>query len=58
MCACFVDMGAPVKTQVVNGLSKLFNIWGQTIEVSDQDLLPQNIQVFVMKKEIKSTCAR
>ena len=38
MCACFVDMGAPVKTQAENGLSKLFKFWGQTIDVSDQNI--------------------
>ena len=36
LCACFVDMGAPVKIRVENGLSKLFNLWGQTIDISDQ----------------------
>ena len=36
LCACFVDMGSPVKTQVENGLSKLFDLWVQTIDVSDQ----------------------
>ena len=25
-CSCFVDMGAPVKTQVKNGLSKLSDL--------------------------------
>ena len=34
--AHFVDMGALVKTQVVNGLNKLFNFRRQTIDVSDQ----------------------
>ena len=28
LCARFVDMGAPVKTQVENGLSKIFDFWG------------------------------
>ena len=32
-------MGAPVKTQVKNGLSKIFNFRGQTIDVSDQAVL-------------------
>ena len=36
LCARFVDMGAPYKTQLENGLSKLFNLRGQTIDVSDQ----------------------
>ena len=29
-------MSAPVKNQMENGLSKIFNFWGQTIDVSDQ----------------------
>ena len=36
MGACFVDIGALVKTQLENGLSKLFDFRGQTIYVSDQ----------------------
>ena len=36
LCANFVDMVPPVKTQLENGLSKLFNLWGQTIDVSDR----------------------
>ena len=36
ICACFVDMGAPVKNHLENGLSKLFDFWGPTIYVSDQ----------------------
>ena len=35
MCACFVDIGSPVKTQVENSLSKIFNFWVQTIDVSE-----------------------
>ena len=31
-------MGPPVKTQVGNGLSKLFDFRGHTIDVSDQDI--------------------
>ena len=42
MCACFVDMGAPVKTQVENGLSKLFGFWVKTIDTSDQDFFTLN----------------
>ena len=42
LCASLVDMEAPFKTQVVNGLSKLFDFWGQTIGVSDQ-------AVFILK---------
>ena len=36
LCACFVDMGAPVKTQEENGLRKLFNFRVQTIDVPDR----------------------
>ena len=36
LCASFVDMGALVKTQVENGLSKLFDFRGQTTDMSDQ----------------------
>ena len=42
LCAHFVDTGSLVKTQVENGLSKIFDFWGQTIDVSDQD-------VFILK---------
>ena len=42
MCARFVDMGAPVKIQVKNGFSKLFNFRGHTIDVSYQ-------AVFILK---------
>ena len=42
VCACFVDMGSPVKTQVENGLSKIFDFRGQTIDVSNQ-------AVFILK---------
>ena len=31
-------MGSPVKTHVENGLSKLFDFRGQTIDVSDQSI--------------------
>ena len=31
-------MGSPVKTQVENGLSKIFDFRGQKIDVSDQDV--------------------
>ena len=34
--------GSPVKTQVKNGLSKLFDLWVHTIDVSDQ-------AVFILK---------
>ena len=35
-------MGAPAKTQVENGISKIFDLRGQTIDVSDQ-------AVFILK---------
>ena len=31
-------MGSPVKTQVKNGLIKIFDIRGQTVDTSDQDV--------------------
>ena len=42
LCAHFVDMGAPVKNQMKNGLSKIFDFLGHTIDVSDQT-------VFILK---------
>ena len=33
-------MGAPVKNQVENGISNLFDFQGQTIDVSDQEVSP------------------
>ena len=36
LCDCFVDMGAPLKTQVGNWLSKILGFQGQNIDVSDQ----------------------
>ena len=36
LCAYFVDMIYPVKTQVENVMSKIFNFRGQTIDMSDQ----------------------
>ena len=38
MCSHFFDMGAPVKTQVENGISKLLNFWVNNIDVSDQSV--------------------
>ena len=38
----FVDMVVPVKTQVENGISKIFDFRCQTIDVSDQ-------AVFILK---------
>ena len=38
MCAWFVDMVAPVKIQVENGLSKLLNCRSQPCDVSDQSV--------------------
>ena len=42
LCTRFVDTGSPVKTQVENGLSKLFDLQGQTIDVSDQVVFTLN----------------
>ena len=42
MCAHFVDMGAPVKIQVVNGLSKIFDFRGQNIDASEQAVFTLN----------------
>ena len=42
LCARFVVMGAPVRTKVENGTGKLFDLQGQTIDVSDQ-------AVFILK---------
>ena len=36
ICDRFFDMGALVKTQVENGISKLFNLHGQTVDLYDQ----------------------
>ena len=36
MCEYFVDMGAPVEIHVGNSLSKIFDLRGQTIYVSEQ----------------------
>ena len=38
LCSHFVDMGAMVKTQMENGISKLFDFQGQIIDVSDKDI--------------------
>ena len=35
----FFDMGSPVKTQTENWMIKLCDLWGQTIDVSDQYFL-------------------
>ena len=42
MCACFVDMGAPVKTQVENGLIQLFNFRVHIIDTSEQTVFTLN----------------
>ena len=55
LCTHFNDMGFTMKTQVENGLNKLFNFKGKTSDVSDQAVLFLNIWVFMMKKERKST---
>ena len=36
LCVRFLNMSAPVKNQVENGLCKLFDFQGHTIDVSDQ----------------------
>ena len=38
LCACFFNMGALVKPQVENGLSKIFAFQGQAIDMSDQNI--------------------
>ena len=45
LCARFVDMGAPVKTQVENRLRKLFDLRGQTIDTSEQAVFTLNDSV-------------
>ena len=42
LCSRFFNMGAPVKTQLDNGISKIFNLQGQTIDVSDQSVFTLN----------------
>ena len=42
LCAHFIDIGAPVKTRVENGISKIFNFRSQNIDMSDQ-------AVFILK---------
>ena len=39
LCANVLDMVSLVKIQAVNSLSKIFNIQGHTIDVSDQAIL-------------------
>ena len=39
LCACFIDMWPPTKTQVENVLNNILNLRGQTIDVSDQAVL-------------------
>ena len=50
--ARFVDMGAPVKTQVGNGFSKII-LRGQTIDLSDQATFILKYLVITINKEIK-----
>ena len=45
LCDRFVYMGSPVKTQVENGMSKLFNFWGHTINTSEQAVFTLNYSV-------------
>ena len=42
LCDRFVDMRAPVKKQAENGLNKLFDLRGQTIDMSEQDVFILN----------------
>ena len=49
LCARFVDIGAPYKTPVENGLSKLLYFRGQTIDVSDQAFFTLNY--FILRDE-------
>ena len=42
LCDRFVDMLAPVKTQVESGISKLFDLRGQTIKTSYQAIFTLN----------------
>ena len=44
LCGSFVYMGYLFRTQVQNGLSKLFDFRGQNIDVSDKSF--QNLKVF------------
>ena len=45
LCDRFVDMRALIKNQVDNGLRKLFDFWGHTIDMSDQS-------VFILKYSV------
>ena len=38
LCACFVDIVSPVKTQVGNDIDRILNFQGQNIYVSDQSI--------------------
>ena len=42
----FFYMVAPMKSQVENGLCKIFEFWGQTIDVSDQAMFTLKYSVF------------
>ena len=46
LCAHFVDMGSAVKTQVENGLSKIFGLRGHTIDTPDQAVFNSNYSSF------------
>ena len=54
LCDRFVHTGAPVKIHVGNGICNLFDFRGQTLDVSERAVLPLNIRVFMMMKEIKT----
>ena len=46
LCGYFLDMISPAKTQVENGIFKIFNFRGQTIDVSDQAVFTLKYSVF------------
>ena len=54
LCARFADMVTSVKTQVQNGISKILNLWVQTIDVSDQAVFTLK-DSGVYEKEVKKT---
>ena len=54
LCGSFVDIGSPVKAQVENGLTKLFDFQDQTIDVSDQAIFILNY-LGLRDEEVKKT---
>ena len=53
LCANFFIMGSLMKSKMENGLIKLLDLYGQAIDMSDQDVSTYSIQVYMIKKEIK-----